>query len=384
MFGFKNANIYVEKQGIINTSLSVCSGKINAIGKNLLYEEEIKIPSCAIVLPGFIDQHIHGAGGFDVMDASNTALLEIANSIAAEGVTGFLATTMTQRREKILSAMRSVKEYNLKKETRGAALLGVHLEGPFINPKKAGAQPIEYIQLPNIEQFNEYNEESGNLIKLVTLAPELEKSKEFIEYLIKKKILVSLGHTLGKYEDLTEAINSGASQITHTYNAQSPFNHRDIGICGGALLNDEIACEIICDLIHVSIPALKLLFKNKPRNKVILITDAMRAKNLGNVESELGGQKVFVSNGEARLKDGTLAGSVLKMNIAIKNIVEKCGVTFIDAVDFVSANPAKNLGLYNEMGSIKVGKKANFAVMDRNTYEILLTIRDGNVIYNQL
>ncbi len=384
MFGFKNANIYVENQGIVNTSLSVYAGKIHAIGKNLFCEKEIKIPNRAIILPGFIDQHIHGAAGFDVMDASNTALLGIANSIAAEGVTGFLATTMTQSREKILSAMRSVKEYSLKNETRGAALLGIHLEGPFINFKKAGAQPVEYIQKPNVDQFNEYNEESGNLIKIVTLAPELEKSKEFIEYLIKKKIIVSIGHTLGNYEDLLNAVNNGASQITHTYNAQTPFNHREIGICGGALLNDDVACEIICDLIHVSIPALKLLFKNKPKNKVILITDAMRAKNLGNVESELGGQKVFVSGAEARLEDGTLAGSVLKMNIALKNIVEKCGLTFIDAVDFVSANPAKNLGLYDEMGSIKIGKKANLTVIDRKNYEILLTIRDGNIIYNKL
>ena len=170
--------------------------------------------------------------------------------------------------------------------------------------------------------------------------------------------------------------------MTHTYNAQTGLHHRDVGVVGTALLEDELNCELICDTIHVSVPAIKLVVKNKPHQKVTLITDSMRAKHLSDGESELGGQLVIVKNGEARLVDGTLAGSILKMNDAIKNVVTKCGVKFEDAIDFATINPAKNLSLDEKIGSIKVGKDANFAIINRKTFEILMTIREGNVIFH--
>ena len=383
MKGFKNAKIYVENQGIITTSLSFCNRKIIDISQHLEIDEGIFISNDCVVLPGFIDQHIHGSAGYDTMDATQTAFKKIAQSIAVEGVTGFLATTMTQSQENIKKVMLEAQIYANNQTVKGAKLLGIHLEGPFINAKKAGAQPINYIVEPNVEQFNKYNILSGNNIKIVTLAPEINGSNDFINQLKQINVIASIGHSNATYEQFLNAVNLGVTQITHTYNAQSPFNHRDVGIVGGGILTDEVYCEIICDLIHVSVPAIKILLKNKPKDKIILISDAMRAKNLGDVQSELGGQTVFVKNGEARLSDGTLAGSVLKINRAIKNLVEKCQVSLTDAVDFATKNPAKNLKLFDEMGSIKQGKLANFAVMNTKTFEIELTIREGEIIYDK-
>ena len=290
---------------------------------------------------------------------------------------------MTQSPENISKAMTAVKKYRENNPQEGAEVLGIHLEGPFINKSKAGAQPAEYIVNHDIEQFKHYNELSGNSIKIVTLAPETEGSADFIKYLKQNGINASIGHTSAKYEDVVRAVENGAVQITHTYNAQSPFNHREVGVVGSALLIDDLTCEIICDLIHICIPALKLLFKNKPLEKVVLISDAMRAKNLGDTISELGGQTVYVKNGEARLEDGTLAGSVLKLNEAVRNIVQKCDVPFAVAVNYATKNPAKNLGVYDKMGSIEVGKKANFAIIDKNTFEVNMTVRDGKIIYKK-
>ncbi len=380
---FKNVNVYLPEKGIVKTSVIFDKTILNIGEEPTDKYEFIDIPDDAVVLPGFIDQHIHGSASADAMDGTLEALITIADSIACEGVTSFLATTMTQSPENISKAMTAVNEYRLSDRKDGAELLGIHLEGPYINKNKAGAQPAEYIVSPDIEQFKHYNELSGNSIKVVTLAPEMENAGEFIKYLKDNDIRASIGHTSAKYVDLVHAINCGASQVTHTYNAQSAYTHREIGVVGGALLRDELACEIICDLIHVSVPAIKMLIKNKPHDKIVLITDAMRAKNLGDTISELGGQTVYVKNGEARLIDGTLAGSVLKLNQGLQNVVMECGVQFDEAVEFVSANPAKNLGIYDIVGSIEVGKKANFAVLDKNTFEVLYTIREGKIIYKR-
>ena len=381
MNGFKNALVYVENKGIIKTSCSYSNGIICSLEKDQTVTNTFKLPDSAVILPGFIDQHIHGAGGCDVMDATEESFKRISTSIASEGVTSYLATTMTQSKENISKVMKCVNRYIKSKVTVGAEMIGVHLEGPYINPQKAGAQPLNYVVAPNYSEFKQYNELSGNNVKIVTLAPEIENAGKFVRQLINDEVIVSVGHSNATFNQFQTAVSNGITQITHTFNAQSPFTHREIGIAGGAMLLNEVACEVICDLVHVNKDALRLLFKNKPKDKIIFISDSMRAKNLGDVESELGGQKVYVKNGEARLANGTLAGSVLRLNDAIKNAVNVCKMPFIQAIDCVSANPAKNLRLFNEIGGIKVGKKANFAVMDRNSYDILLTVRNGKIIY---
>lgn len=378
MKGLKNVTAYVAGKGLVKTDIAFEDGKIVAIGK--LDNVEPIFDTDGVVLPGFIDEHIHGAGGADAMDGTEQALQTISEYVAKEGTTGFLATTMTQSPENIGKALKNVKTVREKGEYKGAEVLGVHLEGPFISPKHVGAQPLEYVAKPAPETFDKYNEISGGNIKVVTLAPEVEGGLDLVKHLAKIGVVASIGHTGAKFSDVEAAVAAGATNVTHTYNAQTPLHHREAGVVGAAMLIDELNCEMICDTIHVSVPAIKIFVKNKPHDKFTLITDAMRAKGMPDGLSELGGQQVFVKNGEARLSDGTLAGSVLKMNVAVKNLVEKVGVSFTDAVDFASANPAKNLGLYDERGSIEVGKRADFAVMDKD-YNILCTVIGGKVVY---
>ena len=377
---FKNALTYVEGKGIIRTDV-LFGEKIEKIGICNFADEVISLPENAVVLPGFIDEHIHGAGGADAMDGTEEALETIAQTVASEGTTAFLATTMTQSPENIKAAMRAVKAYR-EGEHGGARLLGVHLEGPFIAAAHKGAQPLEYVAKPDAAVFDKYNAESGDCIKIVTLAPEEEGAGELVAHLAKKGIVPSIGHTGAKCADIEAAIALGAKNITHTYNAQSALHHREIGTVGSAMLFDELACELIADTIHVSVPAIKLLAKCKPEGKLVLITDAMRAKGLADGESELGGQKVIVKNGEARLVDGTLAGSVLRMNVAVKNMVEKAGLSLEDACDLATVNPAKVLGIESEAGSIREGKRADFAVLDAD-FNVLYTVSGGEIIYRK-
>lgn len=381
MKGFKNANVYVEGKGIVKCDLAF-EDKILDIGEGLDICEQISIPSDAVVLPGFIDQHIHGAGGSDAMDGTEKDLEIIANTVAGEGTTTFLATTMTQSKENILKSMKAVKSYIDKNLTTGARVGGIHLEGPFIAAKFKGAQPLEYVVSPDKDTFDEYNKASGNNIKIVSMAPEVEGALEFVKHLDANGVIASVGHTAAGYEDIAKAVSVGLKNVTHTYNAQSPLHHREIGTVGSAMLIDELNCELICDTIHVSVPAMKLLVKNKANNKLTLITDAMRAKGLGDGISELGGQTVYVKGAEARLQDGTLAGSILRMNRAIQNMVEKVGVTLTQAVDYATINPAKSLKIDDKVGSIKVGKNADLTVLNSN-YDVLYTIRDGKIIYSQ-
>ncbi|MBO5481697.1 MAG: N-acetylglucosamine-6-phosphate deacetylase [Clostridia bacterium] len=377
---FKNATVYVEGEGLKKTT--VCfDEKIQKISRCAdKTAEVIELPENAIVLPGFIDQHIHGAGGSDGMDGTVEDIAMIANTVAAEGTTSFLVTTMTQSVENITKAMQAVKTYCAANNKQGARVAGIHLEGPFIAAAHKGAQPLEYVATPDVAVFDAYNQASGNAIKIVTLAPEVEGAETLIRHLSDIGVVASIGHTGAKHADIVKAIAAGAKDVTHTYNAQSALHHREIGVVGSAMLCDELNCEMIADTIHVSVPAMKLLVKNKPADKLTLITDAMRAKGVPDGVSELGGQVVYVKNGEARLEDGTLAGSVLRMNRAVQNVVEKVGVPFTQAVDYATINPAKTLGIDGETGSIKVGKKADFVVLNEN-YDVLMTVRDGEIIY---
>lgn len=379
MKAFKNASVYAEGKGIIRTSVYF-DDKIRQIGGYVAGAEEIELPENAVVLPGFIDEHIHGAGGSDAMDGNTKDLAIIAETVAKEGTTSFLATTMTQSKENILKAMRAVKEYREAAGEQGARIAGVHLEGPFIAAAHKGAQPLEYVAAPDAKTFDEYNAACGNAIKIITLAPETDGALDFIRHIVAQGTVVSIGHTGAKYAEVKAAMEAGATNVTHTYNAQSPLHHREIGVVGSALLLEDLYCELICDTIHVSVPAMQLLVKNKRADKLALITDAMRAKGLVDGVSELGGQTVYVKGGEARLADGTLAGSVLRMNRALQNMVEKVGVPLTQAVDYCTINPARTLKMENEAGSIAEGKRADFAVLN-DKFDVLYTVRDGKIIY---
>lgn len=381
MIGFKNAKAYVYGKGIITTNIGIENGRIAYVGDDQnKITETLPYENGQVIVPGFIDQHIHGSGGADAMDATTEALSNIATTIAKEGTTAFLATTLTQSPENISKALYAIKEYMTLNPVSGAKIIGVHLEGPFISTKHVGAQPLEHVAKPSVEVFDDYNYKCGNVVKLVSLAPEVEGATELIKHLSSLGIVASAGHTDADYNHIEHAVENGLSNVTHTYNAQKGIHHREVGTVGSAMLIDELNCEAICDLIHLSIPAIKLLIKNKPHDKFTVITDSMRAKHLDDGISELGGQKVIVKNGEARLENGALAGSTLKMNNAIKNLVLSCDVAFTDAVDFATINPAKNLNVDKDMGTIERGKLANLAVLTEE-FDVALTVREGKVIY---
>lgn len=378
MKGFKNTWIVTE-EGLKKTSLTY-NDKFISLGEN--EEGLVELPNNYVVVPGFIDEHVHGAAGSDAMDGTTEDLNKIAKALASEGTTAFCATTMTQSPKNIIKALEAVKAYKEANHQDGAEVLGVHLEGPFISKDFVGAQPIEYVAQPDVEVFKTYQEASGNSVKIVSLAPEVEGSVELIRYLKSEHIVASIGHTNAKYADVEKAVRAGATTLTHTYNAMKPVHHREVGTVGAGFLFDELACECICDGIHVSAPAIRLLHKNKPSDKMILITDAMRAKHMPDGVSELGGQVVIVKNGEARLENGTLAGSVLRMNKAVKNVMQFLNLPLEEVVKLASINPAKNLGVDQYLGSIKVGKRADFVILDQDL-NVVKTVREGVTIYDK-
>lgn len=379
-YSLKNVEV-VTNYGIIKTDIIIEGDKIADLSphsntQGYTFNEDV------IVVPGFIDQHIHGVNGSDTMDATIEALEVMSITLPKEGTTSFLPTTMTQKDEAIKKALRNIKEFKEIEDKNGAEIIGIHLEGPFINEKASGAQPREHIVNPTIEKFQEYQEISGNLVKIVTVAPEVPFGMELIKYLSKHGVIASIGHTKATYQDVLDAIKNGASMVTHCYNAMSPIHHRDLGVVGAAFLHDELNAEIIVDGIHVHEKAVYLLYKNKGINNLILVTDSLRAKWLPNGEYDLGGQMVSVVNNQARLKDGTLAGSTLKMIDAFKNSMKFLNISITDAVKMASTNPANNLGVSDRKGSIEVGKDADLVVLDKN-YDILMTITRGKIAYQK-
>lgn len=378
--GFKNTNILTEN-GIIKTNLLIEKGRIKIIG-NCDCENLIQLPDDKIVVPGFIDEHIHGAGGSEVMDGTVEAIEVLSNVLPQEGTTSYLPSTDSHSIERIEKCLVAVKDYiNLNKES-GAEALGIHLEGPFLARRYAGAMVPEYIIKPNLEIFKRFEEISGNNIKLVTLAIEEEGADELINYLVSKNITVSIGHANATYQDIKKGIANGVTSVTHTYNAMKPLRRDEIGTVGCTMLFDELYCEAICDGIHVSPPALKLLWKNKPNDKFILVTDSLRPKYLPNGIYPEADQIIVVQDGAARLDTGRLAGSILKMNQAIKNIMEFLNIDFATAIKCATENPAKNLGLFEEIGSLREGKLANMVVVDKDV-NVYQTIRRGKIIYTK-
>lgn len=333
-----------------------------------------------ILTPGFIDGHIHGSAGIDVLDGTVEAIEVMALSLVKEGTTSFYPTPMTQSDDVIIKSMESISSYYQNQNKKAAQVVGIHLEGPFFNVDARGAQPKEYIKNPDIELFKRYQKASNNLIKKVSVAPELPGSIEFIKYLVQENIMPSLAHTKSTYETALKAYHAGAKSLTHTYNAMTPIHHRDIGVVGLAY-TEAIMCELIYDKIHVSPLAAKLLIKNASTNRVMLITDAMRNKGLPDGVSEIGGQKVIVKNGEARLENGSLAGSILKMIDGYKHLKE-LGYNYVQLAKLTSTNAARHFKL-NDRGAIKPGYRSDFVLLDKDLNILATYIQGEKVFSNQ-
>ncbi|MFC4557538.1 N-acetylglucosamine-6-phosphate deacetylase [Virgibacillus kekensis] len=364
----KNARVHTENEGTLNGSVLISDGKIT----KLYTDHNSPIPPDAEVIdanglhliPGFIDGHIHGAAGADVMDGTPEALSTMAKALPAEGTTGFLATTITQSPENIEKALKNVAGYTSRPGQ--AEVIGIHLEGPFIEKSKKGAQPAEYIQKPDINLFKKWQELSDNKIRTITMAPEHDADGSFTKYLHQTGVNVSAGHTGTGFEGMQQAVSHGVRQVTHLCNAMSGIHHRDIGVVGAAFKLKELRAELIADGIHVSPQMLDLIYQNIGSERLILITDAMRAKCLQAGDYELGGQAVKVTEDRAVLNDGTLAGSILQLVNGAKQMMQLDGVTIDNIIEMASENPARQLGIFGRKGSIAEGKDADLLLVDNN------------------
>jgi N-acetylglucosamine-6-phosphate deacetylase len=384
----KGIQVYTEGKVIDSGYIKIKDQKIEDLGsiENLSNEDEYKVvqvPSHYKAVPGFIDVHIHGVNGADVMDATQEALDTMVTALPKEGTTSFLATTMTQEAKQIESALKNAGHYIHEHQNPGnAEILGIHLEGPFVNSKRAGAQPVQYIIDPDIEVFKKWQSLSNGTIKQVTLAPERPGGLKMIKYLKEHNITASIGHTDATYEEVIEAIAAGSNQVTHLFNQMSGLHHRNPGVVGAAFLRDELIAELIVDGVHVRPEVVELAYKQKGKDGFLLITDSMRAKCLKNGHYDLGGQDVTVKDGKAILEDGTLAGSILKLGTAVKNVQTYTGCSLKDAIEMASVNPAKQLNVFDRKGSIAVGKDADIVILD-DQLDVFMTVCRGKVAFNK-
>ena len=381
--GILNSDIYVEGIGIKKTNLSVFGDTISAIDDHRIIENKdgyLSLPEGYIVLPGFIDEHIHGAKNADARDATKEALKTIADAEAEDGTTTFNFTTRTRDNNHIENALVAINDYR-KNPSGKSRVMGIHLEGPFISKEFCGAQNVEDIVPLNTELLSHYYELSGKHIKEVTFSYD-PSHKEFLEYRIKNHIAASIGHTNNTCALALEAIQNGVSIGTHTFNARTGIKHREMGTAGALRISDSVSCELIADFHHVCPECIKRMYRCKGKDKITLITDSREAKGRPDGTYQLGGQKVYVKDGAARLIDGTLAGSILHLNQAVRNRKNLLSLSLEDAADMASKNPAKNRGLYDQIGSIRSGKKADFVIVDKDI-NVCATIVGGEIVYHK-
>lgn len=330
------------------------------------------------VSPGLIDIHVHGSCNCDVMDKSVTSIKTIGNGIKENGITSFLPTTMTMSKEDIYEALDTIRE-SMDIKYDGAQILGAHLEGPFINSKYKGAQSDEFIKVPNYPFIENY----VDVIKIISYAPEVDENFNFTKEIKNKTdITLSIAHTNATYEEAKLAIKYGASNITHLFNAMTPLNHREMGVVGAALTTD-VFCEIICDNIHINPALFQFVLNNKGKDKVVLITDCMRAGCMPDGKYDLGGQDVFVKDGAARLSAGNLAGSVLNLNKAVYNFMKNTDLSINEAINLASLNPAKSINMDKTKGSLEINKDADIALFDEDM-NCYMSISQGKIIFNNL
>ncbi|HHV73062.1 MAG TPA: N-acetylglucosamine-6-phosphate deacetylase [Thermoanaerobacterium sp.] len=373
-----NGRLLIGGNIVSNKDVLIEGNKIRAIG-NGLYGDNIIDAGGNYVSPGFVDIHIHGSSGFDTMDGTFEAINTISKSVAMHGTTSFLPTTMTEDKGKIKNAIKNV--FDNKDRVEGAEILGVHMEGPFINPKQKGAQDDKFILKPTVENFTEICGEYVNIVKLVTIAPEVDGALELIRYLKEKNIVASVGHTDSTYDDVALGYKAGITHATHVFNAMKGFHHREVGTVG-AVFDLDISAEVIADGIHSVFPAIRALIRLKGKEKVNLVTDAMMAANLRDGLYQLGGQDVYVKDGAARLKSGVLAGSTLTLDKAIKNILSNTDLSLPESVALASYNSAKVIGVDDRKGLIKEGYDADIVIFDENI-EIKKTIVGGKIVYEK-
>lgn len=334
------------------------------------------------IVPGFIDVHIHGSGGDSVMDGAS-AVARVAAFITAFGVTSWLPT-LTPR--ETITEMSEIIRENLdgaQRVLRGAEVLGLHLEGPFLSPKRPGAIRSEWFRPPSVAEAGALLEAGSGHIRLMTLAPELPAGLDLVRYLVAQKVVASIGHSDATHAEALAAVEFGLSHATHTFNAMRGFQHRDPGVVGAVLVTDAINGELIADGVHVDPLAMRLLIRTKGEHRVLLITDAVAPAGLGNGSFEFDGRPIEVRDGRATLADGTIAGSVATFDGNLRRIVRECGLPLRAAVVMATLTPARAIGVADRKGYLAGGRDADLVVLDRDL-TVSLTMVRGEIVYNRL
>lgn len=377
----RSKRVWISSQ-FIPCILEVIGDKISKIMK---YDENLKVDhdfGNKRIVPGFIDVHTHGAVGFDTNDAYVEGLKKWCEYLPSEGVTAFCPTTVTQTEEVLTKAARNVLEVS-KMDYKGARILGINFEGPFLDVNHCGAQPVPCIVKPDIEEFKRFQKACNNMILIITLAVEKDKDYEMTRELAKNGVIVSVGHSGATYDEAVMAFANGARSMTHTFNAMTPLHHREPGQVGAALRVRDTYAEIICDGIHSTPDIINIFFMSKGPNYSVMVSDSMCAKAVGTGEFLLGGETVIVSeDGSARRPSGSLAGSILKIIDALRITVEKAMVPFDYAINACTLNPAKLLRIDDRKGQIKVNYDADLVVIE-DDYTIDKTMVMGKFEYEK-
>ena len=381
----KNAKI-VLKDRVIEGDILTADGIIRDIidRKSPVKAETLEVENSIdldgkYVVPGFIDVHIHGSNGADAMDGTVEALKTISSYIATKGTTKFLATTLTSSKEELINVLKIAADLQ-NKELDGATIFGVHMEGPYFDIEYKGAQNEKYMKPATEKEIKDYLDVKPGLVKMMSLSPHTEQSIETVKFLKENGVIVSVGHSAAKFNDVMKAVDAGLSHSTHTFNGMRGINHREPGVAGAVLISDKINAEVIFDKVHIHPEIVRLMIKAKGTDKVVCITDAMAATGLPNGDYKLGELDVYVKDGEARLKSNdSLAGSVLTLDKAFRHVIE-LGYPIYEAVKLTSTNAAVEFGL--NAGAIEVGKEADFAILD-DSYNVDMTIVNGNIKYQR-
>ncbi len=338
-----------------------------------------------IVAPGFIDLHTHGGHGvtFGMAETLAEDLEDYSSWAPSTGVTGFLCTVAAPDSDSLASLVSEYAELFEKRRWPGATPLGLHLEGPFLNVEKKGAFNPEWLREPAMGQARSVLKAGRGWIRQMTLAPELPGAEEIAAMLRARGVAAAMGHTNADYAAASRALRGNFTHVTHTFNAQRGFHHREPGVFGAILASDHVTAELIADTIHVHPGAMKILLRCLGTDRVVLITDAMAGAGLPDGEYELVGQKVAVRDGKATLADGTIAGSAATMDLCVRNLHREVGVTLLEAVRMASLNPLRAVGLAGMWGSLQVGKKADLVVIDEDV-NVNLVVVNGNIVYRDL
>ena len=314
-----------------------------------------------LVLPGLVDIHSHGAAGEDFSDGNPEGLKKIQQYEKRCGITSYCPTSMTFPKERLRQIFASIKGAQTED---GATVVGINMEGPFLDPAKKGAHVEKWIAAPDVAFVRELNQDADGLVRLVTVAPNMDGAEEFIKEM-HEEVCISLGHTAADYDCASRAMKLGAHHVTHLYNAMQPFGHRAPGLIGAAMDDPECMVELICDGYHIHPSAIRAAFRMFGPERVILISDSMRATGMENGTYELGGQEVTVKDRKAVLKDGTLAGSATNLYGCMCKAVE-FGIPLEQAIMAATANPARSIGIFDRVGSIRIGKQADLLLVSEN------------------